>query len=245
MSNPKVSIIFPFYNCEKYIEEALASMEYLKSDDFEIIAINDGSTDKSVIIAWDALGRFSIDYTLISMKHRQGCFSARMRGIKVARGQFIAFADADDVSIEGRFEKQLKYLEDNRCPPRYIDGCGGWAEKIDENGQNIGLMDYPPLKNEDIISKIKNDPTCNPFIDPTMMIDKAVIYHLGYRIGYGVDLVADMDLWLRALKMKYTFHNIQEPLIKYRVNPEGNTQSHQKEMIRQHVNVRNEFIKGI
>ena len=247
MSIPRVSIIFPFHNCEKFIKEALSSIEYLTSDDFEIIAVNDGSTDNSLEYAQEALRRFSIDSTLISRNRRQGCFVARTEAIKVARGRFIAFADADDVNMEGRFEKQLKFLEDNRHPgSTYIDGCGGWAEKIDENGKNIGLMDYPPQNNDEIVDKIKTDATCNPFIDPTMMVDKDVLYCLdGYRTGWGVDLVADMGLWFRALKKGFIFHNIQEVLIKYRINPEGNTVTNKSEMIKQHVIVRKEFIKGI
>ena len=102
----------------------------------------------------------------------------------------------------------------------------------------------PEFKNA--INKIKSDPTCNPFIDPTMMFRKDIFYSTdGYRVGWGVDLVADMDLWFRALKKGFIFHNMQEGLIKYRINPEGNTRSNQKEMIKQHVAVRNEFIKGI
>lgn len=250
MSIPKVSIIFPFYNCEKFIREALASIEYLTSDDFEIIAVNDGSTDNSLKYAQEALRRFTIDSTLISRNHRQGCFVARTEAIKIARGRFIALADADDVNIEGRFEKQLDFLENNRNPGKldiYISGVGGWAEKIDKNGKNIGLMDYPPQNNDEIIDKIKTDPTCNPFIDPTMMIDKDMMYMLNgyFSIGNDRHLVADMDLWFRALRKKFIFHNIQEPLIKYRVNPSGNTISNKEEMIKQHVRVRNEFIKGI
>jgi len=242
MGYTKVSIIFPFYNCEKFIKEALASIEYLKSDDFEIIAINDGSTDKSLQYAQEALRAFTIDSTLISSNHRQGCFSARIKGMKVARGQYFAFADADDINIEGRFEKQLDFLESNWR----TEICGGWAEKIDENGKSLGVMDYPPHNNEEIIKKIKSDPTCNPFIDPTMMVKKDVIYCLnGYTSDVDKNLVADMDFWLRALKSGFIFHNIPEVLVKYRVNPEGNTQSNQKEMIKQHVKVRKEFIKGI
>ena len=242
MPNPRVSIIFPFYNCEKFIKEALYSIEYLKSDDFEIVAVNDGSTDNSLEYAQEALRRFSIDSTLISRNRRQGCFSARIAAIKVARGQYIALADADDVNLEGRLEKQLEILENDI----YVMACGGWAEKIDQDGKSIGLMDYTPQNNEELINKIKSDPTCNPFIDPTMMCRKELFYCLdGYSSDGDKNLVADMDFWFRALKRGFKFHNIPEVLIKYRINPEGNTQSHKKEMIRQHIVVRNEFIKGI
>ena len=240
IKNNKIIVVLPAYNAEKTLIKTYNEIPHEYVD--EVILVDDGSSDHSLLYANDALRRFAIDSTVISRVYRQGCFAARVAAIKVARGQYIALADADDVNIEGRFEKQLNFLDDNKNWRYEI--CGGWAEKIDEDGQSLGLMDYPPQNNKEIIDKIKSDPTCNPFIDPTMMIDKDMLYY-GYSSDDDKNLVADMDLWFRSLKSGFIFSNIQEPLIKYRVNPEGNTQSHQTEMIKQHVRVRNEFIKGI
>jgi glycosyltransferase EpsE len=238
---PKVSIIFPFYNCEKFIEEALLALKYLKSDKFEIIAINDGSTDKSFAIAESLLVDFSIDVTLLNRTTNQGCFKARTEAIGASRGEYIAIVDADDVSYRGRLEKQLKLLETKRD----VWCCGGFADKIDHNSDFVGDMSYPPPDNKSIIKKIISDSTSNPIIDPTTMFRKSVFYELGgYSFKDDRNLVADMDLWFRALISDREFVNIQEPLIEYRVNPKGNTVSHKRDMIRQHVIVRNEFIKG-
>ena len=239
---PKVSIIFPFYNCERFIKEALLSIQYLESEQFEIIAIDDGSQDQSLNIAQNLLGDSSIDFTLISRIANQGCFKSRTEAIEASRGEYVAIVDADDVVYKGRFAKQLKLLENDKN----IWCCGGFADKIDQNGNYIELMRYPPKNNEEIIKKIISDPTSNPIIDPTTMFRRSVFDELGgYSFKNDRNLVADMDLWFRALLSDKVFVNIQEPLINYRVNPNGNTLTSKSEMIRQHVRVRNEFIKGI
>lgn len=239
---PKVSIIFPFYNCEKFIEEALSSLIYLSSSDFEIIAINDGSTDQSAEIAQKLLRDFTIDFTFINRTVNQGCFKARTEAIGASRGKYIAIVDADDTICIARLEKQLYLLENDKN----VFCCGGWAEKIDEEGSYIETMNYPPPNNKEIIHKIVSDPTSNPIIDPTTMFRKDTFEELGgYDLSEGRNLVADMDLWFRALLSDKVFVNIQEPLIRYRVNEKGNTIANKREMIKQHVSVRKEFIKGI
>lgn len=241
-SRPKVSIIFPFYNCEEFIKEALLSIEHLPPEDFEIIAINDGSTDRSYEIVQEVTRAFSMEGILIDSSPNRGCFEARTSAIAASSGKYIAIVDADDIVCEGRLIGQLKFLE------HYEDvWCvGGFAEKIDYNGRSLGIMDYPPKHNQDIIRKIIADPTSNPIIDPTTMFRKSDFYDLGgYSFKEDRNLVADMDLWFRALLSDKVFVNMPEVFIKYRINPKGNTRSHQKEMIRQHVTVRNEFIKGI
>ena len=80
-------------------------------------------------------------------------------------------------------------------------------------------------------------------LDPTMMFRKDAFSNLGeYSSKKDRKLVPDFDLWLRAVLEGYKFCNLQEPLVKYRVNSEGNTLKHKKEMIRQHVIVWREFM---
>jgi glycosyltransferase involved in cell wall biosynthesis len=242
MPKPKVSIIFPFYNCEKFIEQSLSSFRYLSSSDFEIIAINDGSTDDSLKVAKKALCGFTIDWSLINRTVNQGCFKARMKAIEASRGKYIAIADSDDVNCNRRFERQLDFLENNK----EIWGCGGWATKITQKGCYIETMDYPPYNNELIIKKIVSDPTSNPIIDPTTMFRKSDFYDLGgYSFSEDRNLVADMDLWFRSLLSDKKFVNIPIELIQYRVNLNSNTNRYQKEMIKQHVAVRREFIRDL
>ena len=129
-TNPMVSIIFPFYNCEKFIKEALDSIKNISSVDFEIIAVNDGSTDNSLLITQESLCGLSIDYHIINRTTNRGCFQSRTEAIRASNGEYIAIMDADDIVYEKRFEKQLELLKNNRD----IWCCGGFADKIDEEG---------------------------------------------------------------------------------------------------------------
>ena len=242
ISNPKVSIIMPFYNCEGFLEQAISPFKHIDNKKYEIILINDGSTDESLKVATEALCGSTIPYILIDKDINEGCFKARTRAIELSRGKYIAIADSDDVSSLSRLEKQLKIMENDES----VFCCGTWAYEMDKEGNILSIMDYPPKNNKLIIKKILNDRTSNPIIDPTTMFRKSVFYELGgYSFSIDRNLVADMDLWFRALISDKVFVNIQEPLVFYRVNPGGNTVSKKREMIRQHVKVRNDFIKGI
>ena len=92
--NPKVSIIVPVYNAEKYLERCLDSLVNQTLKDIEIICINDGSTDKSLKI----LNKYAGEYNniLIIEQENKGQSAARNVGIDTAGGEFIAFIDADD-----------------------------------------------------------------------------------------------------------------------------------------------------
>ena len=189
-----------------------------------------------------ALCGSTIPYVLIDTVTNEGCFKARTRAIERSRGEYIAIVDSDDISLLNRFQKQLEIMENDES----VFCCGSWAHKMDKNGNILGVMDYPPQNNKLIVKKILNDITSNPIIDPTVMFRKSVFYELGgYSFSNDRNLVADMDLWFRALISDKIFVNIQEPLVFYRINPGGNTVSKKREMIRQHVKVRNDFIKGI
>lgn len=238
---PKVSIIFPFYNCQQYIENSLLSIGHLPKE-YEIIAVNDGSTDDSLNIAHKTLESLRIEATLLSSPINEGCFKARTAAIEASRGDYIAIADADDINYPRRFERQYDFLKHND----HFWCCGGWADKIDQNGAKIGTMDYPVYDSEETVQMILSDPTCNPIIDPSTMFRKSDFYELGgYSFEKDRDLVADMDLWFKSLLCGKKISNILTEIIKYRINPNSNTRLYQKEMIRQHVIVRNEFVKGI
>jgi len=100
---PEISVIIPFYNREGYLKEALESISCQDFRDFEIIAVDDGSTDNSAQI----VNKFNhIPIKLISQKN-QGAASARNAGIQVARGRFITFLDSDDIWVPHKLSAQL------------------------------------------------------------------------------------------------------------------------------------------
>lgn len=135
MRNPLISVILPVYNCEKYIEESVRSILDQTVDDFELIVIDDGSTDESMKIV-SALAFEDNRIRVLKNDTNIGLIYTLNRGLQEATGDFIARMDADDRSHIDRFEKQLLYLDMN--PNVYLCSCkvryfGGKSEVIEYN----------------------------------------------------------------------------------------------------------------
>lgn len=131
-----ISIIIPAYNAEKYIEETLDSILDQTCKDFEIILVDDGSTDDTLKIMQDyQIGskaeEYGIKITIMSSYHK-GAAAARNRGMAVAAGQYFLFFDADDLMSPSYLEKMLYQMEHNK-----VDIVIGRYEKINENGNEI------------------------------------------------------------------------------------------------------------
>lgn len=109
MNQPLVSIIMPVYNCEKYLAEAIESILSQTYTSIELICIDDGSTDNSHSILATYLPRI----TIISNETNGGIAARRNQGIRSAHGEYIAFADADDIWMPNKLELQIKELEAN------------------------------------------------------------------------------------------------------------------------------------
>ena len=110
---PKVSIVIPAYNVEKYIEECLASLLKQTYKNFEVIIVNDGSTDLTPEIA-NVFNHCDNRFNLISQKN-SGLSASRNRGIEMAKGEYICFIDSDDWVDENYLENLLNAIEKNNC----------------------------------------------------------------------------------------------------------------------------------
>ncbi len=104
--NPLLSIIIPTFNSENYIAECLESLFDLNLDNYEVIVIDDGSTDRTVDIIK------SYDTQLIIQKN-QGPSSARNHGIRISNGLYVTFLDSDDIRTKNSIETQLTFLQEN------------------------------------------------------------------------------------------------------------------------------------
>ncbi len=214
---PKVSIITAVYNAEQYLHESLDSVFAQTFTDFELILVDDCSTDNSKEIL--------IKYTdhpnvrLLLNKYNEGCPVSRNRAFLEAKGEYIAIHDADDISLPSRLERQVEYLDKH---PK-IDFLGSHAIKISQTGAIIGNMVYPPPDTVGafrVITRYK----LNPIIDPSSMSRKKVILENGgYVMTAELRTSPDFHLWCRLLAKGYQLANLQFPLIKYRINPEGVT----------------------
>src|SRR5580698_9685158 len=110
INNPKVTVLMPVYNGEKYIKEALESILQQTFIDFEFLIINDGSTDNSVSI----IKSFNDNrIRLIHNEKNSGLVYSLNKGIGLSNGEYIARMDCDDVSIPERLEKQVGFLNSN------------------------------------------------------------------------------------------------------------------------------------
>jgi len=235
---PKVSVITPVYNCESFVKESLSSVLNQTFQDFEFIIINDGSTDKT----HDIVSSFKdkrIRY--ISHEDNKGVMERSKEAIELAVGEYIAVHDGDDVSMSIRLEQEVAYLDAN--PEIFC--VGGRAKKIDMNGFFIGDWDFPTPNHDDIVKMLRIHKKC-PIINPTSMYRLSVYNELGgYSSRKEVDGAHDFDFWCRAILAGKKFHNIQDYLIKYRVNTEGMTRRQKLKQFAAYNTVMLEFLQRI
>lgn len=109
---PLISVVLPAFNAQEYIEEAINSILNQTIEDFEILVIDDGSTDDTHKIVEKMAGE---DYRikLLTNEKNMGLIYTLNRGLEEATGEYIARMDADDISLPERFERQIEYLKDN------------------------------------------------------------------------------------------------------------------------------------
>ncbi len=133
-----VSVIVPAYNCEKTIKTTIDSILSQTYQNFEIIVINDCSKDRTVEIV-----RTINDSRIVLLENvsQSGAAFSRNRGIKNARGEYIAFLDGDDIWLETKLEEQLSFMKEHN----YSFTCTDYNE-IDENGCPRGVYVTGPLR---------------------------------------------------------------------------------------------------
>lgn len=211
---PAVTVLLPVLNGEKWIEQSVKSLQDQTFKDFEILVIDDGCTDSTLDIIRD----MRIASLRVISSLGRGVGAALALGVSSASSTLLARQDADDVSHPSRLEKQVRYMDAH--PECVLSGT--WANKIDGEGNGIGVMRVP--RHSKAIKLRLN--VNSPFIHPSVIMRREAVLQVGnYRSSSKKVFAEDFDLWSRMALMGET-HNIQEPLISYRVNPNGITGSH-------------------
>lgn len=213
ISLPLISVILPVYNAENTLGEAIESILNQTFADFELILINDGSTDASekIVLSYEDK---RIKY--FSNETNKGLIYTLNRGLRLARGKYIARMDADDISLPTRFEKQVRILEEN---PSVIV-CGS---RIAYFGIKKRKSVYIAPESSEENKKWLVRESC--FAHPTVMMRKEVL--VNNRISYHPDYknAEDYKLWI-DLAPYGEFYNIQEVLLNYRLSSTQITQSY-------------------
>ena len=194
-----LSVILPVYNGEKYLKLAIDSILNQTYPYFELIVLNDGSTDSTEEI----IKSYKDTRIVYVKKENSGLADTLNVGWRMAKYDWIARMDCDDIAFTNRFEEQVKFLNCN------IDIVGAAALTIDENNNEIGQI-YLPKSKDEIIRKGKT-----AFIHPTVIIRKSILKKLG---GYDVNFrrTEDLNLWMRYFSIGENIYNIQKKLIYYR-----------------------------
>lgn len=200
-----ISVILPFYQAENTLEQAIHSILNQTFTEFELVLVNNNSTDKSLLIA-EQFVRTDFRVRLFQ-EYEQGVVFAMNRGVKEANGAFIARMDADDVSLPERLEKQYCFLLEN---PDI--GLVGSNVKHVSNLPSEGLSRFVEWVNSFHISDEiwLNRFVEIPLIQPTAMFRAELINrHGAYRHG---DFPEDYELFLRWLDAGVRFHQLSEEL---------------------------------
>jgi glycosyltransferase involved in cell wall biosynthesis len=191
------------HNGSTFLEESIDSMLNQSFTDFELIIINDSSTDRSktIIQSYD-------DKRIVYLENEQnlGLAASLNKGIEVATGKYIARMDGDDISLPERLEKQVRFLEKNTN----VGVVGTYAEIF---GDHAGLRKHSEKNNE---LKVRTLFSCQ-FCHPTVMIRKEVLDTNGLNYNDQFSTAQDYELWSRMLE--YTdFATFPEVLLKYRTH---------------------------
>lgn len=216
--NPKVSVIMSVYNGEKFLRDSIESILNQTFNDFEFIIIDDCSTDKTA----DIIKTYSYRdprIRIITNEQNLGLTKSLNIGINESRGEFIARMDSDDVTLPERFEKQVRFLDENKD----YGVVGAWAKVIDDLGVEVDEFDW---ETDDKTIR-KNLIKWNSMIHPLAMIRKDILEKVGM-YSENLRYAQDYDLWFRVAKVS-KLANLPEFLLKYRISNKSITASKNKE----------------
>lgn len=212
---PLVSIVMPIYNCEPFLKDAIRSMLNQTYSDFELIGVNDGSTDSSGSV----LEHFAaIDSRVVAVHQPNGgIVSALNTGLAISKGSLIARMDGDDISLPERIELQVHYFQQHS----EISAVGTGAQFIDEQGIKAELHLLPTSHEE--INTALSDATY-AILHPTLMVKAGAIRAVG---GYdpAFRIAEDLDLFLR-LGERFRLANLPEVLLLYRRRAHSQTRNY-------------------
>jgi glycosyltransferase involved in cell wall biosynthesis len=212
MNTPLVSIIMPVFNAEVFLREAIESILAQTYQQWELICVDDGSQDRSVEIV-ESMARKDRRIRLIRQQHNAGVAEALNRGLKEARGEYMARMDADDVSYPKRLETQVNYLLDH---PQVVS-LGTFMQEINEEGKVRGKRRLP-TEHKDIIEMMYYAMGQQ---HPTLLFNRKLIPG-DFEWYRSVKYAEDLDMLFRLIKYG-TFANIPQYLYGYRIHQANET----------------------
>lgn len=211
---PKVSINLITYNRERFVLQAIESVLDQSLLNWELIIIDDCSTDNTR----ELITPYLKDPRIVYLKNEKnsGISLSRNKALENSQGEYIAILDSDDYWLDkDKLKKQVDFLDKN---PDYVL-VGGGITFVDEQDKKIKTI-IPPQTDK----KIKNRLLIkNPLVHSSLIYRREIVSKLG-TYSLGIDGVEDYDLWLR-LGLKGKFYNLSDIVLAYRIHPQGITQT--------------------
>jgi glycosyltransferase involved in cell wall biosynthesis len=231
MMMPKVSIVIPAYNAMVYLPKTIDSVLKQTFTDFEVLIINNSSSDN--IVEWVSQIEDS-RITLITQEN-QGATNSRNTGILRAKGEYIAFLDADDLWEKTKLEKQVSCLDKNPAAGLVYT----WTQLIDATGN---LLKFSVMHQEKgsiwekiVIQDVVGSGSC-------VMVRAACFQHVGLFDG-DVGIADDFDMWIRIAAV-YEFAVVKEFLVFYRQH-QNNASKNRQKIIKAHSQIIEKSFKNV
>ena len=198
-----VSIVTPIYNCSDFIGGAIESVVEQSFQSWEMILVNDCSTDNSLAIA-ERYAAQDERIKVVELPVKSGAAFARNKAISMAKGRYIAFLDADDRWLPCKLEKQIYFMQENEVPFSYTE-----YEKINSDGNVCGYIGVPEKVSYSELLKTCYI-GCLTAIYDTNYFGKVYMPEVRKR--------QDFALWLQLLKKVDFAYGVKESLAQYRVH---------------------------
>lgn len=224
MATPTVSVVIPTYNRAHLILEALESVFAQTHQEYEVIVVDDGSTDNTREVLAPFLHR--IQYV---WQENQGISGARNRGILLSRGRYIAFLDSDDRWLPEKLAKQVVYLDAH--PKVGLLCCGLWRYEIGKEETRERRPQGFPKNFEELLQGPNFIPTSTAIV-PRDCFSKVGLF------DPALPPIEDWDMWLR-LARQYKMHCLDEILAEHRLHPTNTT----KDLVRVYEGYRRFYAK--
>lgn len=203
----KVTVVTPTWNSAKYIRETIASVQAQTYQNWEMIIVDDCSTDNTVEIIKD-IAKKDTRIRIIEQKNNQGAAVARNIAVQNSTGRYVAYLDSDDRWKPDKLEKQIRFMQDKGCE----FSCSSY-EVIDSTGKSLNKIVYM-LDKVDYRGFLLNNllQTVGIMVD-TYKVDKSLL------IMPNIRRRQDAATWMQILKSGLLCHGMREVLAEYRRTP--------------------------
>lgn len=228
--SPRISVLMSVHNGERWLREAVDSVLGQSLGQFELLVIDDGSTDGTAKI----LEGYRDPRVRVSRQPRVGLTTSLNRGVALTTAPLVARLDADDVALPERFARQVAFLEGH--PEVGLLGTG--CQDVDPVGRVLRIYRPPETDSEIRRTLIRR----NPFVHSSIMARREVLERAGF-YDQTLEVAQDYDLWVRLSRIS-RLANLPEPLVRRRLTPHMVSRARDSDRLRAELRIKASALRG-